>query len=169
MRSTDRLRGPIPALLLLAVALVAREARAGELEHRVAFGVGAAVEVDGRAAPGGGNLFVEWEAIAGWLDLKLGASALAADGGVEIPIDLLFEKPFRLHRQLELMVGLGPELLVCRHTAKDGQFFAFEVAAALVYWPSRHVGLYVEPSYVLAVRDGLESRFAATSGVLFGW
>ena len=114
-------------------------------------------------------MFVEWEAIDNWLELELGVAALAAEGGVEVPMDLLIKKPFRLARRVELMVGLGPELVLYRRTPKDGEFFALEVAADFMFWPSRHVGLWIEPSYELTVRNGLEHSIASTGGVIFGW
>ena len=96
-------------------------------------------------------------------------SALAADGGVVVPIELLFKKPFRLARRLEMMVGLGPELLIYRSTSNDGQFFGIEVALDFMWWPSRHVGLWIEPAYDLVFRNGVEHGLGSTGGVIFGW
>lgn len=157
--------------LLLSTARAGAATAAEERDHRVVVGVGGAfeLEVTSGAVHGGGSLFVEVLVIDRWLELELGVAALAAEGGVEVPIDLLFKKPFTLARGIELMVGLGPELVLYRRTSNDGQFFALEVAADFMFWPARHVGLWIEPSYELTVRGGLEHSLAATGGVIFGW
>jgi len=51
---------------------------------------------------------VEWDAIENWLEFEVGASILATSGGVEVPVDLLVKKPFRLARCAEFMIGVGP-------------------------------------------------------------
>jgi hypothetical protein len=142
-----------------------------EFEHRFIVGAGGAFELEltGVFVHGGGNLFFEWEAIENWLELELGVSALAAEGGVAVPIDLLLKKPFRLARRIELMVGLGPELVIYRRTNRDGQFFALEVAADFMFWLSPRVGLWIEPSYELTVRGGVEHSIASTGGLIVGW
>ena len=121
------------------------------------------------SAHGGGSLFVEWEAVQSWFELELGLAALAAEGGVEVPIDLLFKKPFRLSRRVELMVGLGPGLVIYRRTPNDGEFFALEVAADFMFWLAPRVGFWVEPSYELTVRNGVEHSLSSTGGIIFGW
>jgi hypothetical protein len=173
--NAPRVLGAIAVTLvsLLASAMHADEPRAKreEFEHRFIVGAGGAFELEltERSVHGGGSLFLEWEAIDKWLELELGVSALAAEGGVEVPIDLLFKKPFRLSRRIELMVGLGPELVVYRRTPKDGAFFALEVAADFMFWLSRHVGLWIEPSYELTIRGGVGHSLASTGGLIFGW
>jgi hypothetical protein len=142
-----------------------------DFEHRVVIGAGGAFEVDvpSGSVQGGGNVFVEVVAIEHWLELELGISALAAEGGVEVPIDLLFKKPFTLAPRIELMVGVGPELIVYRDTPRDGEFFGVEVALDFMFWPSRHVGFWIEPAYDLVLRSGVEHALGSTGGVIFGW
>jgi hypothetical protein len=160
-------------VLLIAVEAQAdqRGAKIEAFEHLVIVGVGGAMEVDlsGGSVHGGGNLFIEVEAIDNWLELEVGVSALAAEGGLELSTDVLFKKPFRLSPRVELMVGLGPEVVGYRGTQKDGAFFGVEFAVDLMFWPSRHLGLWIEPSYELVFRNGREHSVASTGGVIFGW
>ena len=87
-----------------------------------------------------------------------------------MPVDLLFKKPFQLTRHLELMVGLGPEIVRVSGTKNNGTFAGIEFALDLLYWPTAHVGLYAEPSYGLVFRGGGNSQgLGATGGVIFGW
>jgi hypothetical protein len=94
---------------------------------------------------------------------------LAAEGGVEMPIDLLVKKPFRLTRGVELMVGLGPEVVRASGTGKDGTFGGIEFALDFMFWPSQHIGLWAEPSYDVVFRNGASHGAGSTGGVIFGW
>jgi len=124
--SRSRTPGVIIAIVGSLLAGVAHAemsgANAEDFDHRVVIGAGGAFEVEqpSGSVHGGGNIFIEREAVEGWLELELGISALAADGGVVVPIDLSFKKPFRLARRIEIMVGLGPEFVIYRNTSKDG-------------------------------------------------
>lgn len=162
--------------LLLLVTLTAPPSNAqeqgdDETEHTIVVGVGGAGELelgDGSLHPGA-NVMIEWDAIENWLELEVGASVLAASGGVEVPIDLLVKKPFTLARWAELMVGVGPE--VAQVTGVDkGTYFGGELALDLMFWPwGRRVGLWVEPEYDALFHDGVSSGIGSTGGVLFGW
>jgi hypothetical protein len=46
----------------------------------------------------GPNVMIEWDAIEDWLEFEVGASVFSAEGGIEVPIDLLVKKPFKLAR-----------------------------------------------------------------------
>ena len=141
-------------------------------EHKVVVGVGGAGELeldDGGALHGGGNLFVELEAVPEWLELELGASVLAVDGGYEAPIELLFKKPFRLSSRAELMIGIGPEVVRESGTDKSGTFGGVGFGLDFMFWPSRHVGVWLEPAYDLVVRDRATGGVGSTGGVIFGW
>ena len=141
------------------------------IEHVVVVGIGGATELE----PGGGSVRpgasvqVEWEAVEDWLELEVGASILTANGGVAVPVDLLVKKPFRLARRIELMIGLGPEVVQVTGT-NEATYFGGEVALDLMFWPwERHVGLWIAPEYDLLLHDGASSGLGATGGVLFGW
>jgi hypothetical protein len=143
----------------------------GNLDHTIIVGIGGATEVelgDGTVHPGA-NLMVEWEAIEGWLEVELGTSLLTAPGGVEVPIDLLLKKPFKLAPWSEFMIGIGPEVVQVTGTHK-GTYFGGELALDFMFWPwGRRVGLWIEPEYDLVVHDGASSGVGATGGVLLGW
>jgi hypothetical protein len=140
-------------------------------DRTIIVGVGGAAEVelgDGSVHPGV-NLMVEWDAVENWLELEVGASLLATNGGVEVPVDLLVKKPFKLTRWAELMIGLGPEVVQVTG-ANEGTYFGGEVALDFMFWPmGRHVGLWVEPEYDVIVHDGASSGIGGTGGVLSGW
>ena len=153
---------------------VARAEAVATPEHTLVVGVGGASELDlgDGSAHGGANVMVEWDAIAEWLELEVGASVLAIPGGVEVPVDLLVKKPFTLAPWAEVMIGVGPE--VVRVTSPGslggGTYFGGEAALDFMFWPwGPRVGLWVEPEYDLVAHDGAMSGIGSTGGVLFGW
>jgi hypothetical protein len=148
------------------------EQGADAIEHTIIVGLGGAAELelgDGSLHPGA-NFMVEWEAIENWLEFEVGGSVLWADGGVELPIDLLVKKPFRLNRWTEFMVGVGPEAVRVSTPTTKATYFGGELALDFMFWPwGRRVGLWVEPEYDVVFRDGASSGIGSTGGVLFGW
>jgi hypothetical protein len=172
---------PRPAFFMaLGVMLVPRALFAegrdheseAQAERAVIVGVGGATELelgDGSLHPGA-NVMIEWDAIEDWLELEIGASVLAAEGGVEVPIDLLVKKPFKLAQRAEFMVGVGPEIVRVTGTNR-GTYFGGELAFDFMFWPwGRHIGLWLEPEYdVIFVAGHPSSGTGATGGVLFGW
>jgi hypothetical protein len=112
---------------------------------------------------------VEWDAVENRLEFEAGASILSATGRVEVPVDLLIKKPFKLTRWAEFMVGVGPEVVQVTGVNK-GTYFGGEVALDFMFWPwRRHVRLWVEPEYDLIFHNGTSSGLGGTAGVLFGW
>src|SRR5258708_22628393 len=110
-------------VLLLALAPPSPPAHAAEpenVEHTVIVGAGGAIEreLSDRSTHAGANVFLEYEAIESWLELELGISWLAVPGGTELPIDLLVKKPFSLTRELEVMVGVGPQIVRVFHPSE---------------------------------------------------
>jgi hypothetical protein len=141
-------------------------------EHTLVVGIGGAADVelgDGSVHPGT-NVMVEWGAVEDWLELEVGASVLAADHGVEVPVDLLFKKPFTLARGAEMMVGLGPEVVSVANPTTKATYFGGEVAVDFMLWPwGRHVGLWVEPEYDVIFHGSASQSVGSTGGLLFGW
>jgi hypothetical protein len=159
-----------------APAAAAGDASAGEdreerEERTFIVGAGGATEVElaGGAVHAGANVFVEWEAVEGWLELELGASVLPVDGAAEIPVDLLFKKPFRLAPGVEMMAGLGPEVVTVTAGAERGTYAGGEVALDFMFWPWRRAGLWIEPSYDFVFRDGVAHSLGGTAGAMLGW
>jgi hypothetical protein len=149
----------------------ANEHRADEIEHTIIVGVGGAAEVelrDGSLHPGA-NLMVEWDAIENWLELEVEASVFSADGGVEVPLDLLIKKPFRLARWAEFMIGVGPELVRVSNPTTKATYGGAQIALDFMFWPSQHVGLWVEPSYDVVFGDAVSHGIGSTGGLLLGW
>jgi hypothetical protein len=99
----------------------------------------------------------------------LTGEVLAAEGGVEVPVDLLFKKPFSLSPRLELMIGVGPEVVRTFGGGKNGTYWGSELAFDLMFWPSRHVGLWGEPTYDIVFRDGVSHGLGCTGGGIVGW
>ena len=149
----------------------ANEHGADEIEHTIIVGVGGAAELelrDGSLHPGA-NLMVEWDAIENWLELEVEASVLSADGGVEVPLGLLIKKPFRLARWAEFMIGVGPELVRVSNPTTKATYGGAQLALDFMFWPSQHVGLWVEPSYDLVFRNAVSHGIGSTGGLLLGW
>jgi hypothetical protein len=159
---------PRPGSALALVALWSSAAAADpEAERHWVVGVGGAgeVELGNGAAHGGGNVMVEWEAIADWLEIEVDASLLAAGSGVEVPVDLLFKKPFRLSSRAELMIGAGPEVVLGDAATRYG----VELAVDFMYWPTRRFGAWAEPAYDVTFASGTSQSLAITAGVMIGW
>ena len=180
--TSSGLRRASCAIVLLTVAAQPTGARADGgkagaqgsegVEHTVIVGVVAAAELElrGGAVHPGGNVMVEWDVIENWLELEVGASVLSADGGVEMPVDLLVKKPFRLTRWAEFMVGIGPEIDVVSNPTTKATYVGGALALDFMFWPwGRNAGLWVEPEYDLVFREGLSHGLGTTGGVLFGW
>jgi hypothetical protein len=142
------------------------------VEHTIVVGAGGDVDVDlgDGSVHGGGNAFVEWNAVPGWLELELGASVIPADKGVEVPVGLLAKKPFRLTSWSEVLVGIGPELLTVSTLDAKGTYFGAVGALDFMFWPfGERVGLWAAPEYSVVFHDGAQSAVGATGGVLLGW
>jgi hypothetical protein len=166
--------------VVLPLLLAATGARADEpdetgndnTEHTVIVGVGGAGELelaDGSFHPGV-NVMFEWEAVEDWLELEVGASFLSADGGLQVPIDLLVKKPFRLARWSEFMIGVGPQVVAVSNATTKATYLGGEVALDFMFWPwTRRLGFWVEPDYDFVVRDGVSHGIGTTAGLMLGW
>jgi hypothetical protein len=144
-----------------------------EGEHTVVVGVGGALDADlsDGSTHGGVNAFVEWNAVPGWLELELGASIIPADKGVEVPIGLLFKKPFKLAPWSELLIGIGPEMDVVSTPDTKTTYFGGAGTLDFMFWPlGDRVGFWIAPEYSVLFHDGsAESGLGATGGVMLGW
>jgi hypothetical protein len=138
-------------------------------DHRAVIEIGLAGErgVTGSASSAGGTVAVEFTPIENWLEMESGITALRGAGHDEIAIDLLFKKPWRLSATSEFMAGLGPELSY-RSGAGAGTTLATEVIADWMFWPSKNVGWYFEPSYSLTAVSGGERTVGIAVGLIIG-
>jgi hypothetical protein len=177
-------RRPIERALAVAVVLLlgaagargqaappppAARGSASDDDHRAVIEIGAAGErgVSGSSASGGGTLAVEFTPIENWLEMETGLTGLRSSGRNEFAADLLFKKPWRLSATSEFMAGVGPELSH-RFGAGASTSLATEIVADWMFWPSKNIGWYLEPSYSVTAWSGGERSVGIAAGLLIG-
>jgi hypothetical protein len=139
-------------------------------DHTLVFEFGAAA--DWEPAEGsvhqGGTVALELTPIPEMLELECGLTALATNGGVELPLDVLFKKPWRVSPQFEFMIGAGPEL-VHAFGPNHATFWGGEAVLDFMFWPRQNLGWYLEPGYEITFRAGTEHHgVALAAGLLIG-
>jgi hypothetical protein len=150
---------------LIAAILAATNARAEEKEPTLILELGGVGE---RAFSGetgfGPSAAVEFTPIKGWLEIEAGLAPMFSPGQTEWNADLLFKKPFTLSRQVEFMIGAGPEWKFSR----DGTKVAGEIAGDFMFWPTadRKLGWFLEPAYTYTFSKGHEQSLGITAGLL---
>ena len=153
-------------LLLFARPIVAAEDQG---EHNFVLELGPAAEWPLHAqANYGGNVAVEKEVIEDWLELELGVSYLGSNGRNEMETDFLFKKPFQLSPTVEMMIGVGPSVNRTFHGPERGTSTSVEFAADFMFWPTKDIGWYVEPTWSVVPGTG-ERAFGATGGLTVGF
>jgi hypothetical protein len=116
----------------------------------------------------GGTFAFEVTPIENWLELEIGITAVAADGGMEMPVDVLFKKPWRISPQFEFMIGAGPEF-VHSSGANHATLWGGEAILDFMFWPRKNIGWYVEPGYEITFRDGMKHHGVGIAvGLLIG-
>ena len=141
-----------------------------EDDHAIVFEIGAVGEwePDEGAVHKGATFAFEITPIERWLELEIGATSVASDGGVEMPFDVLFKKPWRLSPQFEFMAGIGPEL-VHQSGPNRRTFWGIEAIVDFMFWPTKNVGWYVEPGYDITFQKGTVHRgVGVAAGLLVG-
>jgi hypothetical protein len=116
----------------------------------------------------GGTIAFEVTPIEHWLELEIGFAAIRADASTEMPFDVLFKKPWRISRQVELMIGVGPEIV--HATGPDrATFWGLSSVVDLMFWPRKNVGWYAEPGYEVTFRGGTTHHgLGIEAGLLIG-
>jgi hypothetical protein len=156
----------LPALLVAGLVAASGQVRAGDKaddDHRGAvLEIGAAGEwglKDGNTSFGP-SVAVEVTPIEHWLEIEAGITPLFSKGGTEWEADLVFKKPFQLSKNVEFMVGLGPQW---------SSTSAFGTVAVLDFmiWTTPQFGWFVEPSYSYAFGRGHDQNLAVNVGLLF--
>jgi hypothetical protein len=142
-----------------------------EPERHYVFGLGGVFSYDlgGPQAKGGGNAFFEMVAIEHWLDIEAGVTVLRSKPGGEFTYDLLLKKPFELRKNVEFMVGLGPEIVQTFGSGVARTYYGLEGVMDFMVWPTRHVGFWIAPGWDLVVRDRAELGVGTTAGAIVGW
>jgi hypothetical protein len=141
----------------------------GEGDHALVFELGAAG--DWSRAEGvhpGGTFAFEVTPVENWLELEIGVAAIRADPGTEVPIDVLFKKPWRFSPRFEFMIGLGPEV-VHATGPEHATFWGLSSVLDFMFWPRKNLGWYVEPGYEVTFRDGISHHgLGMAAGLLIG-
>jgi hypothetical protein len=176
MRGTARTAG-LMAMMVFGIQCgasaqdVERQVKPVEAEdHALVLEIGAVVDWERaeRAVHGGGTFAFEVTPVENQLELEIGIAAIRADGGVEMPIDVLFKKPWRFSPQFEFMIGAGPEIV---HASGPNHATFWGVVAVLdfMFWPRKNIGWYVEPGYEITFRgDTPHHGLGVSAGLLIG-
>jgi hypothetical protein len=137
-------------------------------DHRAVIEVGLAGErgITGSSTSAGGTVAVEFTPIENWLEMESGVTVLHGAAHTEVSVDLLFKKPWRLSATSEFMAGIGPEL--SHASAGGGTSLATEVIADWMFWPTKNVGWYLEPSYSFTALSGGEKNLGIAAGLIIG-
>jgi hypothetical protein len=113
----------------------------------------------------GGTFALEVTPVENVLELEVGVAAVRTDGGVEMPLDILFKKPWRFSPKFKFMIGAGPEV-VHSFGPDHGTFWGLEAVLDFMFWPRKNIGWYVEPGYEITFRDSAQHRSVGVSGGL---
>jgi hypothetical protein len=169
-RGWQRISGVV-AGIFLAVALAGTAAAKDEdVEHKFVLELGTAGEWPLTNEPGnfGGTFAVEFEPIENWLELEFGFTTLNTTGHSDLSGDLLFKKPFKITPSFEFMMGAGPSVSQTLNGPDRGTKVSAEFALDFMFWPTKDVGWFFEPTYSINPRTG-ERSAAFSVGLLFGF
>ena len=171
----DFCRPGVILLLMMACASVVHAqpvspVPADDGDHAIVFELGWAGDWSPAEGlhPKGGTFAFEVTPVEGWLEVEVGVAATWADGGTEVPVDVLFKKPWQFSRQFELMIGAGPELI---HATRPNPATYWGLSSVLdfMFWPKKNIGWYAEPGYELTFRNrAAHHGLAMAAGLLIG-
>ncbi len=137
-------------------------------DHTIVFELGAAADWSrGESIHPGGTFAFEVTPIEHWLELEFGWTAIHGGATTEMPIDVLFKKPWQVSRSFEFMVGAGPEWIYATG-AERGNYWGVNAVLDLMFWPARDVGWYVEPGYEATFHNGTHHALGIALGLLIG-
>jgi hypothetical protein len=155
----------LPALLVAGLVAAPGQVRAGDKaddDHRGAvLEIGAAGEWglrDGNTSFGP-SVAIEVTPIEHWLEIEAGISSLHSGDGREWETDLVFKKPFDLTKNVEFMIGVGPQW-----SSTSG--FGAVGALDFMFWVTPQYGWFLEPSYSYAFSRGHDQNLAVNVGLL---
>ena len=165
--------GSAALLLVLASASAARAQPAAiptDEDHAVVFELGWTGDWshDEGVQAKGATFAFEVTPIEHWLELEVGVAAIRHDGATEVPIDVLFKKPWSFSPQFEFMIGVGPELI---HVAGQNPQTYWGLSSVLdfMFWPTKNVGWYLEPGYEVTFHDSAAHHgLAMAAGLIIG-
>ncbi|HEX9468851.1 MAG TPA: hypothetical protein VF957_04870 [Bradyrhizobium sp.] len=159
------LRNCVPAVLVIGLIATPAPIFAGERsddDHRGAvLELGAAGEwglQDGKPSFGP-SVAIEVTPIEHWLEIEAGITPLRSKDGTEWEADVVFKKPFQLSKNVEFMVGAGPQW---SSTNSLGAVAVLD----FMFWVTPQYGWFVEPSYSYAFSRGHDQNLAVNVGLL---
>ena len=94
------------------------------------------------------------------LEIEFGLTPMISKGTVDWEGEIVFKKPFELSKNVELLVGIGPEW------ATPSNSIGAIAKLDLVYWRTPQYGLFVEPSYSYTFNNDHEQNFTLKVGLL---
>ena len=140
-----------------------------ERDHAIVYELGWAGSWSPREGvhAAGGTFAFEVTPIERWLEIEGGATVIRSRSETETSFDVLLKKPWTITKRVELMAGIGPELI--HSTNSDGTHAGLSAVADLMIWPKQDIGWYVEPGYEAAFpAEGVRHGFAIAGGLLIG-
>ena len=156
-------------LLALAVADLA-SAKDDDADHRMVLEIGWAGEwpLNDERPNFGGMVAAEFSVIENWLEIEAGFTTLNTTGHSDLSGDILFKKPFRISPSFEFMIGAGPSFAQTLNGPDSGTKVSAEFALDFMFWPTKDIGWFVEPTYSINPRTG-ERSAAVSIGLLIGF
>jgi len=160
-----KLLDSLPVLLVIGLMAAPQpnfaQEPAGDDGHGAVLEIGAAGEwgLRDRNSSFGPGVAVEVTPIEHWLEIEAGISPLRSSAGTEWEADLVFKKPFQLAKNVEFMVGVGPQW---SSTSSLGTVAVLD----FMFWTTPQVGWFVEPTYSYAFGRGHDQSLALNVGLL---
>jgi hypothetical protein len=130
--------------------------------HDVVLEIGSAAEwgvADGKTSFGP-SFALAVTPIEHVLEVEFGLTPIISSGNVNWEGEIVFKKPFELSKNVELLVGVGPEW------ATPNNSFGVVAKLDLVYWKTPQYGWFVEPSYSYALNGEHEQNLTLKIGLL---
>jgi hypothetical protein len=160
----------VAGMVVALLAIGAAAAKDDDTEHKFVLELGTAGEWPLTNEPGnfGSTAAVEFTPIENWLEIEIGVTSLNTTGHSDLSSDLLFKKPFDISSGFEFMIGAGPEISQTLNGPNRGTAVNAEFALDFMFWPTKDVGWYFEPTYSINPRTG-ERSAAFSIGLLFGF
>lgn len=112
----------------------------------------------------GGGVFVERSLLRHFFEIELSVSAIAVEGDVTIPMDLLLKKPFHLGPYVNLYLAIGPALSIDIKDDETDTSGGIAFATGTYYWFDDHLGVDLDLDYTLVFKDDLAHELAISIG-----
>ena len=143
---------------------------ASEPDHAAVIELGGAGEwpVTGGRGSLGGTLAAEVTPIEHWLELEGGVAVLGSASQREVDADFVFKKPFQLSSHVEFMGGIGPDVTWTLRGGGPARALAAEAVADFMFWPTKNVGWYAEPSCAATGARWNRTSVGLTAGLIVG-